>query len=112
VSVIFQHSEPITTNTPLFITTLSKELGVLYTVRKSIFPSQEICESIERSNHLKKKVRILEGCKARVEKHNAGLSLIAAELVISVAGLYHVLNGRYGPESHFNLSDIRLHIPA
>jgi hypothetical protein len=72
---------------------------ILYNVRKSIFPIPEICESVERSNHLKKKVRILEGCKARVEKHNAGLSLIAAELVISVAGLYHVLNGWSGPES-------------
>ena len=67
--------------------------------------------SIE-SNHLKKKVRILEGNKARIEMHNAGLSLIAAELVISVAGLYHVLNGWSGPESPFNLSDIRLYIPA
>jgi len=93
---------------------IAEDLGhlILYNVRKSIFPIQEICESVERSNHLKKKVRILEGCKARVEKHNAGLSLIAAELVISVAGLYHVLNGWSGPESPFNLSDIRLYIPA
>jgi len=60
----------------------------------------------------KRKTRILEGSKARVESHNVGLSLIAAELVISVAGLYHVLNGWTGPESPFNLSDIRLYIPA
>ena len=38
-------------------------------------------------------VRILEGSKARVESHNVGLSLITAELVISIAGPYHVLNG-------------------
>ena len=85
---------------------------VLYNVRKSIFPVYAICESVERSNHLKRKVRILEGSKARVESHNVGLSLIAAELVISIAGLYHSLNGWSGPESPFNLSDIRLYIPA
>ena len=91
-----------------------EDLGhlILYNVRKSIFPIQEICESVERSNHLKKKVRLLEGSKARIEMHNAGLSLIAAELVISVAGLYHVLKGWSGPESPFNLTDIRLYIPA
>jgi hypothetical protein len=49
--------------------------------------------------YLKRKTRILEGSKARVESHNVGLSLIAAELVISVAGLYHTLNGWSGPES-------------
>ena len=91
-----------------------EDLGhlILYNVRKSIFPIYEICESVERSNHLKRKVRILEGSKARVESHNVGLSLIAAELVISIAGLYHTLNGWSGPESPFNLSDIRLYIPA
>jgi len=91
-----------------------EDLGhlILYNVRKSLFPIYEICESVERSNHLKRKIRILEVSKARVESHNVGLSLIAAELVISVAGLYHVLNGWSGPESPFNLSDIRLYIPA
>jgi hypothetical protein len=91
-----------------------EDLGhlILYNVRKSIFPIYEICESVERSNYLKRKTRILEGSKARVESHNVGLSLIAAELVISVAGLYHRLNGWSGPESPFNLSDIRLFIPA
>jgi hypothetical protein len=39
-------------------------------------------------------------------------ALIAAELVISVAGMYHMLNGWTGPESPFNLSDIRLFNPA
>jgi len=80
--------------------------------RKSIIPVYEICESVERSNYLKRKTRILEGSKARVESHNVGLSLIAAELVISVAGLYHTLNGWSGPESPFNLSDIRIFVPA
>jgi len=91
-----------------------EDLGhlILYNVRKSIFPIYEICESIERSNHLKRKARILEGSKARVESHNVGLSLIAAELVISTAGLYHIVNGWSGPESPFNLSDIRLFVPA
>jgi hypothetical protein len=63
-------------------------------------------------NHLKRKTGILEGSKARVESHNVGLSLIAAELVICLAGLYHLLNGWSGPESPFNFSDIRLFIPA
>ena len=91
-----------------------EDLGhlILYNVRKSIFPIHEICESVERSNHLKRKTRILEGSKARVESHNVGLSLIAAELVISVAGLYLTLNGWSGPESPFNLSDIRIFVPA
>jgi len=91
-----------------------EDLGhlILYNVRKSIFPIHEICVSVKRSNHLKRKTRILEGSKARVESHNVGLSLIAAELAISIAGLYHVLNGWTGPESPFNLSDIRLFIPA
>ena len=78
----------------------------------SIIPVYEICEAVERSNHVKRKTRIVEGSKARVERHNVGLSLIAAELVIRVAGLYHMLNGWSGPESPFNLSDIRLFIPA
>jgi hypothetical protein len=91
-----------------------EDLGhlILYNVRKSIIPVYEICESVERSNYLKRKTRILEGSKARVESHNVGLSLIAAELVISVAGLYHTLNGWSGPESPFNLSDIRIFVPA
>jgi hypothetical protein len=91
-----------------------EDLGhlILYNVRKSIFPVYDICESVERSNHLKRKVRILEGSKARVESHNVGLSLIAAELVISIAGLYHMIYGWSCPESPFNLSDIRLYIPA
>lgn len=91
-----------------------EDLGhlILYNVWKSFFPVYEICESVERSNYLKRKTRILEGSKARVESHNVGLSLIAAELVISVAGLYHTLNGWSGPESPFNLSDIRVFIPA
>ena len=91
-----------------------EDLGhlILYNVRKSIIPVYEICESVERSNYLKRKTRILEGSKARVASHNVDLSLMAAELVISVAGLYHVLNGWSGPASPFNLSDIRIFIPA
>jgi len=91
-----------------------EDLGhlILYNVRKSIFSVYDICESVERSNYLKRKTRILEGFKARVESHNVGLSLIAAELVISVAGLYHTLNGCSGPESPFDLSDIRIFVPA
>ena len=46
---------------------------IVYNVRKSTFPIYDICESVERSNHLKRKARILEGSKARVEKHNVGV---------------------------------------
>jgi hypothetical protein len=35
-----------------------------------------------------------------------------AELVISAAGMYHMLNGGTGHESPFNLSDLQLFIPA
>ena len=58
-----------------------EDLGhlILYNVRKSIFPIYNICESVDRLNHLKRKTRILEGSKARVESHNVGHSLIAAE---------------------------------
>ena len=78
------------------IAELSKELGVRpQGLRKQISGVEE------------KHKRFLEGCKARVESHNVDLSLIASELVISVAGLYHTLNGWSGPESPFNLSDIR-----
>jgi hypothetical protein len=41
---------------------------ILYNVRKSIIPVYEICESVQRLNYLKRKTRILEGSKARVEK--------------------------------------------
>jgi len=47
-----------------------EDLGhlILYNVRKGIFPIYEICESVERSNHLKRKTRVLEGSKA-MAKH-------------------------------------------
>ena len=41
---------------------------ILHNVRKSIIPVYEICESVERSNYLKRKARILEGSKA-IAKH-------------------------------------------
>ncbi len=75
-------------------------------------PIHDICNAVELSNYLKRKTRIIEGSYTRVEKHEAGLLLKSSELVISIAGLYHVIKGWKGPVSPFNLSDIRLYIPA
>ena len=36
----------------------------------SIIPVYEICEAVERSNHVKRKTRIVEGSKARVERQS------------------------------------------
>ena len=47
------------------------------------------CQAVERSNHLKKKARIVEGSRTRVEPGEAELSLKSAELVLCIVGLYH-----------------------
>jgi len=49
------------------------------------------CQAVERSNHLKKKARIVEGSRTRVEPSEAELSLKSAELVLCIVGLYHLL---------------------
>jgi hypothetical protein len=56
----------------LNIRKIVEDLGhlILYDVRKSIIPVYEICESVERSNYVKRKTRILERSKARVASHN------------------------------------------
>ncbi len=72
----------------------------------------EICQAVERSNHLKKKARIVEGSRTRVEPGEAELSLKSAELVLCIIGLYHLLKGWKGPSSPINLSDVRLILPA
>jgi hypothetical protein len=55
-----------------------EDLGhlIVYNVRKSIIPVYDICEAVERSNHVKRKTRIVEGSKARVERHNERWSFI------------------------------------
>jgi hypothetical protein len=85
---------------------------ILLNVSRIPIPIHDICNAVELSNYLKKKTRIVEASYTRVEKHEAGLLLKSSELVISIAGLYHLITGWKGPESPFNLSDIRLYIPA
>jgi len=93
---------------------LIDDLGylILLNVSKIPIPIHDICNAVELSNYLKKKTRIIEASYTRVEKHEAGLLLKSSELAISIAGLYHLITGWKGPESPFNLSDIRLYIPA
>lgn len=93
---------------------LIDDLGylILLNVSKIPIPIHDICNAVELSNYLKKKTRIVEASYTRVEKHEAGLLLKSSELVIGIAGLYHLITGWKGPESPFNLSDIRLYIPA
>ena len=93
---------------------LIDDLGYLFllNVSRVPIPIHDICNAVELSHYLKKKTRIVEGSYTRVEKHEAGLLLKSSELVMSIAGLYHVITGWKGPVSPFNLSDIRLYIPA
>jgi hypothetical protein len=72
----------------------------------------DLIQTMEKSNYLKKKARIVEGGIIRAEIHEANVLLKSSELVLCVAGLYHLLKGWQGPESPVNLSDIRLFIPA
>ncbi len=75
-------------------------------------PIDDICQAVERSNHLKKKARIVEGSRTRVEPDEAELLLKSAELILCIVGLFHLLKGWKGPDSPINFSDIRLVIPA
>jgi hypothetical protein len=62
--------------------------------------------AVERSNNMKRKARIMEGSNTRVERHEAGLLLISAEIILCCAGLYHLSKGWESPKSPINLSDI------
>ncbi len=85
---------------------------ILQNVSQTGVSIDEICQAVERSNHLKKKARIVEGSRTRVEPDEAELSLKSAELVLCIVGLYHLLKGWKGPVSPINLSDVRLILPA
>jgi hypothetical protein len=91
-----------------------EDLGylILKNVSQTGISIDEICQAVERSNHLKKKARIVEGSRTRVEPDEAELSLKSAELVLCIVGLYHLLKGWKGPVSPINLSDVRLVLPA
>jgi hypothetical protein len=54
----------------------------------------------------------LQGGITRVEKQEANKLLKSADLLLCIAGLYHMLKGWKETENSVNLSDIRLFIPA
>ncbi len=85
---------------------------VLHNVCKTELPIGDLIQTMEKSNYLKKKARLVDGGITRAEIHEANVLLKSSELVLCIAGLYHLLKGWEGPESPVNLSDIRLFIPA
>lgn len=85
---------------------------ILKNVSQMGFPIDDICNVVERSNNLKKKTRIVEGTRTRVEPNEAELLLKSAELILCIVGLYHLLNGWNGYGSPINLADVRLIRPA
>jgi hypothetical protein len=93
---------------------LVEDLGylILKNVSRTGLPIDEICDAVERSNHLKKKARIVEGSRTRVEPGQAELLLKSGELILCIVGLYHLLKGWKGPSSPINFSDVRLVLPA
>jgi hypothetical protein len=91
-----------------------EDLGylILKNVSRTGMPIDEICNAVERSNHLKKKARIVEGSRTRVEPDQAELLLKSGELILCIVGLYHLIKGWKGPSSPINFSDVRLILPA
>jgi hypothetical protein len=70
-----------------FIRCMSESTGYWGVVAQTGVSIDEICQALERSNHLKKKARIVEGSRTRVEPSEAELSLKSAELVFCIVGL-------------------------
>jgi hypothetical protein len=93
---------------------LIEDIGylILHNVAKIELPIDDLSQTVEKSNYLKRKARIVEGGITRVEKQEANKLLKSAELLLCIVGLYHMLKGWKGHESPNNLSDIRLFIPA
>jgi hypothetical protein len=93
---------------------LIEDMGylILYNVGKIELPIDDLIQTVEKSNYLKRKVRIMEGGVTRVEKQEANKLLKSAELLLCIAGFYHLLKGWKGNESPVNLADIRLFIPV
>ncbi len=91
-----------------------EDMGYLihHNIGKIQLPIDDLSQTVEKSNYLKRKARIVEGGITRVEKQEANKLLKSAELLLCIAGLYHMLKGWKDLESPVNLSDIRLFIPA
>jgi len=91
-----------------------EDLGylILKNVSMMEFPIDNICNAVERSNNLKKKARIVEGSRTRVEPDEAELLLKSGELILCIVGIFHLLKGWDGHGSPINLADVRLIRPA
>jgi len=85
---------------------------ILQNVSNADISVDDICLTVERSNHLKKKTMIVEGGRIRQRMNDVGLSLLSGELILCIVGLYHKMNGWTGRASLINFSDIRIVIPA
>jgi len=85
---------------------------ILSNVSRIELPLNDLGQTVEKSNFLKRKARIVERGATRMEKHETGLLLLSGELVLSIVYLYHLLKGRITPVNPLNFSDIRLIIPA
>jgi hypothetical protein len=98
----------------LNVSKMVEDLGylILKNVSRIGMPIDKICDAVERSNHLKKKARIVEGTRTRVELDQAELLLKSGELILCIVGLYHLIKGWKGPSSPINFSDVRLILPA
>ncbi|CAG0990878.1 MAG: hypothetical protein OIN86_11640 [Candidatus Methanoperedens sp.] len=66
---------------------------ILHNVGKIELPIDDLSQTVEKSNYLKRKARIVEGGIPRVEKQEANKLLKSAELLLCIVGLYHMLNG-------------------
>jgi len=93
---------------------LIEDMGylILHNVGKIELPINDLIQTVEKSNYLKRKARIVEGGITRVENTRLNKLLKSSELLLCIAGLYHMLKGWKNPESPVNLSDIRLFIPS
>jgi hypothetical protein len=93
---------------------LLEDLGylILSNMGRIEIPLEDVGQTVEKSNFLKTKARIVERGITRVDKHDTGLLLISGELILSIVYLYHLLKGQTDMVSPLNFSDIRLIIPA
>jgi hypothetical protein len=85
---------------------------LLSNVSRIELPLNDLGQTVEKSNFLKRKARLVDRGITRIEKHETGLLLLSGELILSIVYLYHLLKGRTALVSPLNFADIRLVIPA
>jgi hypothetical protein len=71
-------------------------------------PLNDLGQTVEKSNFLKRKAGIVDGGITRMEKHETGLLFLSGEFVLSIVCLYHLLKARNAPVNPLNFADIRL----